>query len=104
MEEEGFEDMCFDNVGELHGHKPEEFIPHEIQCIRALLSAILERAILDYKGSDRAAYAAAAEWIIDPYYTTDDYWSFPWVCMTIGFCPLKTRVKILALERKFQCL
>ncbi len=49
-------------------------------CIRSLFTAIIERALFDFSGSDVAHGVTASEWLFDEGATIHDTWTFPWVC------------------------
>jgi len=89
--EDGEEGTMFGIVGEARIDSCDKHVPYEVKCINALISAIIERAIFDWYGSDKTAAGSAAEWIFGEEFTDDDPWSFEWACDHIGYCASKIR-------------
>lgn len=67
-------------------------IPPEIRPIRSLLSAILERALLDYMGTDPREADESLRWIFASY--DNETWSFNWICSELDCCPNRIRKEI----------
>jgi len=67
---------------------------------RNLLMAVLERAIRDYVGNCRVESEAAREWLFDLSGTSQDVFSFPWVCHQLDLQPVKVLSKIVKMPKR----
>lgn len=65
--------------------------PKEIRCIKALLAAVIERAIDDFHSTGDIKHAAKC-WLVDDA-TTE--MSFIWCCQALDQCPNKCKKYIL---------
>ncbi len=77
----------------------------------ALLTAILERAILDYVGNEEAEAQLASEWIFegilldDPEQVNEEIFtptafSFKWICHHLGLNPFKVAKFIKSMPKR----
>ena len=65
---------------------------------RNLMMAMIERAILDYVGTDSKEAEAASEWIFDT--ECELPFSFNWVCRELDLDPVKVAKDIKALPKR----
>jgi hypothetical protein len=71
----------------------EEIIQESIKPYRALLSAILERAVFDLYGTNSYENRMADVWITS---RAKGSWSFIWVCQHLDFDHKKIKKKLLS--------
>lgn len=68
-----------------------DYVPKEVICIKALIGAVLERAIDDYHKGGELSHSAS-RWIVDDEIAP---MSFTWCCQMLDQCPCKIRRCIL---------
>lgn len=72
-------------------------VPCWIQGEKKLLIGLLERAVFDCRGGSTISETdtlQAREWLFDEEATTDDEWTFPWVCLYLDIDADSFREKI----------